>query len=46
LKVVIVNVIETLVPLVFCAASDKGGVNDMLVSFDFETTVPDAEPHL
>ena len=45
-NVSMVNVMLTAVPVVFCAAKDKGGVKEMLVSLDFVATVPEALPHL
>ena len=46
LYVVIVSVIETEVPVVFCFAKSSGGVHEMLVSLDFVQIVPDALPHV
>ena len=42
----IVNVIDTDVPVVFCDDSVSGGVQLILVSLDFVTIVPDVVPHL
>lgn len=46
LYVVSVNTTETLVPVVFCAASVSGGVKLTEVPVVFVVIVPDALPHL
>lgn len=46
LYVVIVSLTVTLVPVLFCCASDSGGVHAILVLPDFDTIVPDALPHV
>ena len=40
------NVTTTLVPLMFCEAQDKGGVNEMLVLVDIVQTVVEALPQV
>jgi hypothetical protein len=46
LNVSIVNIMLTLVPVVFCNANDTGGVQDTLELFVFVATVPEVLPHL
>ena len=45
-NVVSVKVTETEVPVVFCCARDKGGVQLTLVPVVFVAIVPEAVPHL
>ena len=44
--VVVVNVTDTVVPVVFCCAKDNGGVHEIEVAVESVAIVPDALPQV